>query len=117
MGLRHFRVRQLLPHLGVALLYPVYAFVTSDGSWVRLADAMTVVGLIFLILGVVWYLVMKGDFDITGYVLRRGMRGTGQKTFADYRREKEEQRREMANYPLLTGIALLLASALIALLV
>ena len=45
------------------------------------------------------------------------MRGTGQKTFADYRREKEEQRREMANYPLLTGIALLLASALIALLV
>ena len=73
--LRGFDFHTFLGYLGVALIYPVYAWITSEQKMLKCMDAMTIVGLVFLILGVIRSLVRHGDFDISEYVPETGLEG------------------------------------------
>ena len=107
MRLRSFRLRNFLVYLSAALVYPVIVLVT--------ADSLTVVGLVMIILGVVFSLIGHGDFDIISYVAQRSAARGHFKSFAAFREDQEEKRKDSANYPLLTGILFLVAAALLTL--
>lgn len=113
---RKIQLPNLLGYLGTALIYPVYAWITSDGKLLKFIDAMTIVGLVLLIFGVILSLVNHGDFDIMEYVTRRSassMKHEKIKPFAAFKADKNEKRKDSANYPFLTGILMLLASGLL----
>ena len=112
--LKKINLPSLLGYVGTAMIYPVFALITSDGKLIKFIDATTIVGFVFLALGVIFSLLRHGDFDITEYVTRRSassMRHQPFQKFSDFREEKAEKRKESANYPLLTGILMLLLSA------
>ena len=115
-GLKGFRFYHFLRYLGTALIYPVFAWITSEAKLLRFMDAMTIVGMVFLLFGAVLFLSRHGDFDIMEYVSRRGLdtvRRRRTANFADFKKDKEEKRKDSCNYPFLTGLVLLAASALL----
>ena len=76
MHLRSFRFRQFLCYLLPALLYPVYAWISAEQKLklLKFIDALTIMGFVFLILGIIYSLLRHGDFDITEYVAKRSLR-------------------------------------------
>ena len=64
-------------------------------------------------LGVISVFIRFGDFDITGYVFRRGVK-KDVKSFREYKKDKEDERKETFNYPLFFGLVFLLVSGLVA---
>ena len=112
--LRKMNFYSFLGYVGTAMIYPVYAWITSDGMLLKFIDAMTIVGFVFLAFGIVRSLVFHGDFDIAEYVTRRSadsMRNRKTKSFAAFKEDKNEKRKDSVNYPFLTGLLLLAASA------
>jgi len=114
--LQGFTLRNFIGYLGVALIYPVFAYITAEPpqKLLKFTDALTIIGFIFLILGVVHSMVHHGDFDISEYVIRRSLRKETLKPFGAFKEDKEEDRKTRPNYPLLTGLVLLLLSAALA---
>ena len=114
MRFRPFKLKALLPYLSAALIYPVIALITSDQKLLKFIDAMTITGFVFLILGIIGNLTRHGDFDIMEFIARRSLRSGDKKTFAAFKDDKEQKRKDSANYPFLTGIILIAVSALLA---
>ena len=114
--LRGFTLRNFVGYLGAALIYPVFAYITAPEAQklLKLADAMTITGFVFLILGVVHSMIHHGDFDISEYVVRRSLRKETLKPFGAFKEDKEEDRKNRPNYPFVTGLVLLLLSAALA---
>ncbi|MBQ6527736.1 MAG: DUF3899 domain-containing protein [Clostridia bacterium] len=77
-------------------------------------DALTIMGLVFLILGVIFSLMRHGDFDIAEYVTRRTVQKGDIKPYAAFKEDKQEKRKDSFNYPFFTGIVLLLAAGAMA---
>ena len=123
---RNIRIRPLVSHLIVTLGYPVARTIVAGSNRLQLfTDAMTIIAVILLIGGVVYGLVLHGDFDISGFVLKRGMRRgirhpdmqdlrEKPQSFDAYMAEKKEKREEAFNYPLFLGIVYILAAIFIA---
>ena len=114
MRFRPYKLKALLPYLSAALIYPVIALITSDQKLLKFIDAMTITGFVFLILGIIGNLTRHGDFDITEFIARRSLRAGDKKSFAAFKDDKEQKRKDSANYPFLTGIILIAVSALLA---
>ncbi len=117
MHINSFRFKKLLPYLITALLYPAFAFVSSGSSsgksLLKLIDALTITGLVFLILGVINSLVRHGDFDIAEYVMRRSLQKGDIKPYEAFRDDKKEKRKDSMNYPFFTALCLLAAAAIL----
>ena len=116
----------MITHLIVTLAYPVVRALKADGGGLPMfADAMTVIGLILLVVGIIYSMNLHGDFDISRYYLRRGLRSfrfyaprqeeTPERDAgpAEYLCEMREKRAEAFNYPLFLGIVYVLVSAVI----
>ena len=113
--LKKIKPRVLLSHLLVTLAYPLGRSLTAaDHRLLLFTDAITFIGLVTLIGGVVYAMVLHGDFDISGFVLKRGARKGEGPTFDAYMADKKEKHAESFNYPLFLGIVYLAAAALIA---
>lgn len=118
---KNIRIRPLISHLIVTLAYPaVKAIISSDHRLLIFTDAMTIIAFLMLAGGVFYALFLHGDFDISGYVLKRGMRRgiklqqeEQPQSFADYAAAKKEKREEAFNYPLFLGIVYILAAIFI----
>ncbi len=113
MHFRSFKFRQFAIYAAAALLYPAYAFLSSGRMMVKLIDALTVTGLVFVILGVVYSMIRHGDFDIAEYVTRRTLNKGDIKPFKAFKEDKKEERKDSMNYPFFTGLLLLLAAAVL----
>ena len=113
MRFRSFSLRAFLYHLLPALVYPVFALVSSGRNLVKFIDALTITGLVLLALGIILSLIRHGDYDISEYVIRRSINRGDYKPFQAFREDKSEKRKDSLNYPFLTGVLLLLASALL----
>ena len=109
MHFRDFRFRQFLPYLAVALLYPAYAFFASENKLLRFVDALTITGVVFIILGAVRIFSRRGDPERLRFLRNRH---TPEKSFLP---DEEQQPQNGMNYPLLTGLALLLTAILLTL--
>ena len=107
------KILQFVPYLATSLLYPLYAYFSSGRSLLKLMDAMTITGLVFIVLGIIYSMVRRGDFDITEYMARRSVRKGNVKPFKTFKEDKKEERKDSLNYPFWTGLALLAVSALL----
>ena len=104
----------MLAHMLVTLAYPAARALTAPRNKLLLfTDAMTIIAMVLLVCGIVYALVLRGDFDISGFAFIRGFRGGG-KNYDAYRADRKEEREEAFNYPLFLGILYLLAAAVIA---
>ena len=113
MHFRSFRFRQFLYYLLPALIYPVYVWITSENKLLKFIDALTIMGFVFLIIGVIYSLVRHGDFDITEYVAKRSLRKGDIKPYDAFKEDKKESRKDRLNYPFCVCLLLFLAAGLL----
>ena len=116
MRFKSFRLRQFLYYLFPALLHPVYAWISAEEKLklLKFMDALTVMGLVFLIIGVLVSLVRHGDFDIMEYVAKRSLRKGDIKPFKAFKEDKKENRKDSFNYPFCVCLLLFLAAGILA---
>ena len=115
MHLRSFRFRQFLCYLLPALLYPVYAWISAEQKLklLKFIDSLTIMGLIFLIIGVLVSLLRHGDFDIMEYVAKRSLHKGDIKPFKAFKEDKKENRKDGFNYPFCVCVLLFLAAGIL----
>ena len=113
LNLKHMKLRPLLVHLIVTLLYPVFrACIAETDKLLLFADAITIIGLLMIVGGIIYALYLHGDFDISGYLLKRGVQKEPTQTYFAYLYEVYAKREGAFNYSLFLGL-LYLAAALI----
>ncbi|MCR5566290.1 MAG: DUF3899 domain-containing protein [Clostridiales bacterium] len=115
MHFRSFRLRQFLYYLFPALIYPVFAWVSAEEKLklLKFIDALTIMGLVFLIIGVLFSLIRHGDFDIMEYVAKRSLRKGDVKPFKAFKEDKKENRKDGFNYPFCVCVLLFLAAGIL----
>ena len=105
----------MISHIIVTLGYPaVKAFISKSKNLLIFTDALAIVAIVLLIGGILYAMVLHGDFDISGFVFKRGQREEVKQSFAEYMNEIKERRKESFNYPLFLSIVYLMIAALIA---
>ncbi len=114
MKFANFRLNYFITNMIVALLYPIYRYVSSSNSLLAFSDGCFIIGLFLLIVGIVLILYAHGDFDITGFIASRAI-GKNKEDFDVYITNQNEKRKDSFNYPLLCGIILIILSFLSAL--
>ena len=105
----------MLVVIPLTLAYPVAKALISE-KYNRLtifSDTLLIISLVLLALGVLFTFARFGDFDITKYIFRRGT-DKDAKSFEEYRKDLEQERRETFNYPLFFGLVYLAVSIFIA---
>ena len=117
--LKYIRLRHLLSHMIVTLAYPAVKTVASPNNRLQVfTDAVTIIALILIIGGVIYSMVLHGDYDLSGYVFNRGIGKEKQKkSFEAYKKDQKQRREEAFNYPLFLGIVYLLASVVVSYLI
>lgn len=116
MRLRNVKIKRLITILVIAFLYPFYRYISSDNDQLLdFINAVTIIGIVFLVFGVFNILVMHGDFDITEYVAKRALFRKATKPYKAFKEDKKEEREGRFNYPLLTGIIMVAAAAILTL--
>jgi hypothetical protein len=112
---KNIKVSILILYLVITLAYPLYKVMSAPTMKLQvLSDVLFIFGLILCLLGVVFNLYLKGDFDITSFVFRKGTDKSMNKTFAAFTQDRKEKREESFNYPLFLGILYILVSVFIA---
>ncbi|MBR0040595.1 MAG: DUF3899 domain-containing protein [Oscillospiraceae bacterium] len=124
---RNIRLQVLIPQVVITLAYPIIkAFSVQNNRLLYFTNGLTVIGLILVIIGVLYSMILHGDFDLSAFYLQRGARGIGrlftrrgsdpakQEAIVDYLSEAKEKRAEAFNYPLFLGILSLAVSAVLA---
>ena len=112
---KNITVDILIPYLIITLAYPLYKVISSEKMKLQvLSDVLFIFGLILCLLGVVFTLYLKGDFDITSFVFRKGTDRNMNKTFSAFAEDSKEKRENSFNYPLFLGTLYILVSVFIA---
>ena len=112
---KNIKPQTLLAHAVVTLLYPfARAVMASSQRLLIFTDCMTIVAAILLIAGVIYSLYLHGDFDISSFVMRRGMKNAPKQTFEAYKANQKERREASFNYPLFLGVVYMAAALFIA---
>ena len=113
--LRCIHWKRWMEYIGLAMIYPVLAGLLAEKKLLKFIDALTITGLVLLIVGVVLSLLRHGDFDIIEYVTRRSVQKGDIKSFQAFREDKEEKRKDSINYPFWTAVLLLLMAGILSL--
>lgn len=115
MNFRSFRLKQFFLYLLPALTYPLYAWITAEQKLklLKFIDALTIMGFVFLVIGIIYSLIRHGDFDITEYVAKRSLRKGDVKSYEAFKEDKKESRKDRFNYPFCICILLFLAAGLL----
>ncbi len=113
---KNIQLRPLLIHLIVTLIYPtVKAFISPANRLHMFCDALTIISGMLLICGIVYSLILHGDFERSGFVIRRGIRNrSNEEDYGVYAEEKKRKREEAFNYPLFLGFFYFAVATLIA---
>ena len=112
--LKNIRVRPLLSHLSITLGYPcARAYIAEGKRLLIFTDALTIIAVMLLVGGVFYSMYIRGDYDVTAFVLKRARRDMNE-SFDDYMTDRKEKRADAFNYPLFLGIVYLAFSAAIA---
>ena len=112
---KNINPRVLMTHIIITLGYPAArAFIAERNKLQLFTDAMTIIAMVMIIGGIVYALVLRGDFDISAFVMRRGMKRDDMQNFQKYKDDRIKKRKAAFNYPLFLGILYLIVSAVIA---
>ena len=111
---KNIRPSTLLLHLIVTLAYPAVKAALAPVNRLQVfIDVMTIIGLMLLIIGVIYSLFIHGDYDISGFFIRRSVKKE-EKNFAAFEADMKEKREAVFNYPLFLGLGYLIVAALVA---
>ncbi len=112
---KNIKLTPLLTLLIITLAYPAAKGFTAEARGLLVfTDVLTIVASLLLIAGVVYSLVLHGDFDIATFALNRGMRKDMKQDFRAFKEDKDEEREEAFNYPLFLGLAYYAVALIIA---
>ena len=123
--LKNIKPGLLIGHVVITLAYPAFRAIRAEsGRLLIFTDALTIVGLVLVIGGIIYSLVLHGFFDVSNYFIQRGVRSfrfgrhskelDQGKSIDEFLREARERREDAFNYPLFLGIVYLLASIVLA---
>ena len=126
--MKNIRPSMLISHLIITLVYPLAAALRAEQNRLLVfTDAMTIVSLLLVIVGIIYSMVLHGDFDVSNYYLqhsgrsiarrfavRRGAQMQQEEDIAKFISDAREKREGVFNYPLFLGIVYLLAAVIIA---
>ncbi len=113
MKFKNLIFSHLIAYLFVACLYPMYRVLSAERN--RLLEAInsfTIVGGVFLLLGIIASFILHGDTDVSSYVVKRALFPKKTKPFQSYKQDRKEERERSFNYPLFTGILMIAAAIL-----
>ena len=114
---RNIQPRLLGIHLLITLAYPVArALISERTKLLILTDSLTITAGVLIIAGIVYSLYLHGDFDISAFLLRRGMARKKEQPqpYEAFRQDRKQKREEAFNYPLFLGILYLAVSLILA---
>lgn len=108
LNLKKIKLRPLLVHLIVTLLYPVFrAYIAETDKLLVFVDSITIIGLVMIVGGIIYALYLHGDFDISGYFLKRGVQKEPTQTYFAYLYDVYAKREGAFNYSLFLGLVYL----------
>ena len=111
---KNIKFRPLLAHLIVTLLYPVFrACIAENNKLMVFTDAITIIGLVMIIGGIIYALYLHGDFDISGYLMKRGMQKEPTQTYFAYLYDVYAKREGAFNYALFLGLLYIVLAAIL----
>ena len=96
------------------LLYPVIRAIIADKNKLMFfSDALVIMSLVLILIGIFFSFYKKGDFDITKFLAKRAT-DKNAKSFSEYKKDQEAERASVFNYPLFFGIVYLIVSVITA---
>jgi hypothetical protein len=111
---KNIKLWVIVAHLIVTLAYPaIKASISEYNRLLIFNDALTIVGLILIVIGLFYSFVLHGDFDRTKYVFMRGLNRESS-PYGKYSQDSERKREDSFNYPLFLGIIYVAVSLIIA---
>ena len=114
--LRNIRPGTLAANVLVTLAYPLFKGLTAERNGLLVfTDALTIIALALIVGGIVYALILRGDFDVSGFAVARGFQRSGfGKGFRAYMEDRKEEREAAFNYPLFLGLVYLAAAIVLA---
>ncbi len=103
----------------------VKVFTATDNRLLIFMNILTIVGLLLMVIGIIYSMNLHGDFDISRYYLKRGVRSfrmfapppseemKQKQNPAEYLDECRKKREDAFNYPLFLGIIYVLISVVV----
>ena len=115
MKFRNLKIKDLIPNLIVSLAYPlIRIFRVPANRLLAFTDALTIISLILLVLGIINYLHMKGDFDRAQYMFSLRplwvFSRRAPKPYDEFAKDKAVDHANEFNYPLFLGLIYLVIS-------
>lgn len=116
----------LIAQLIITLAYPaVRAFTGTGNRLLVFTDALTIVALVLLIVGIIYSMVLRGYLDISSYFMQRGIRSfkfferrsseqSKNQSIGEFLQENRDRRADAFNYPLFLGVLYLIVTIVIA---
>lgn len=105
--MKKINIKIMIYYSLISLLYPLLRFFMKGLSIVAFSDSCFILAVLFLLWGIVYSLVLHGDFDITAYIAKRSFLKQRNESFEEYLQEQKEKREDKFNYPLYNGLFLL----------
>lgn len=105
--MKKMNIKIMIYYSLISLLYPLLRFFMKGLSIVAFSDSCFILAVLFLLWGIVYSLVLHGDFDITSYIAKRSFLKQRNESFEEYLQEQKEKREDKFNYPLYNGLFLL----------
>ncbi len=110
MNFKNFRISHFLPNFIISILYPVARYFTAEEkNMVAALDALTIIGMMGILIGIINNLYLHGDFDITRYFLSQKLNNQ-RVSFSKYIADERAKEKDSFNYPLFVGILLVVIS-------
>ena len=113
MKFKNIKISTLLLNILVAAAYPLLkTYISSSNRMLIFTDCLTIMSFIMIVLGIFYSFYLKGDFDVTSYVMNRSV-NKGTKPVQAYLADSKKTREESFNYPLFVGLLFLLTSLIL----
>lgn len=107
-----FKLSSFISSLIIGFFYPIIKTAISENKLLVFSDSCIIIGLIFVTFGIFNSLYLHGDFDITTYIASRVFH-KDTRSFKAYEEDADDKRKDSFNYPLFTGIILVIISYII----
>ena len=107
-----FRLKDYLINLLICLIYPICKTAISQNKMLVFSDTSFLMGLVFIVGGIINIFVRSGDFDITTFIAARSFSRNKDLTYDKYKKDKESERKDSFNYLFFVGIIVLIISAI-----
>lgn len=110
MKLKNFKFSHFLPNFIISFAYPLARLLTGkEKAVVAFLDALTVIGLLNVLFGIINNLYLHGDFDISRYFMQKKLNKSNV-PFDKFIADEKAKEKDSFNYPLLIGLLFLIIS-------